>query len=200
MGALPESQVKAFIERLGGQAGGQGAGGIDELLVAASESLNLGDMGGAAQSFAEVLGLEPDNAKALAGLARCYLATGALDQARELLTAIAPDKANDPEVAAVRAQVTLAGEVQDAGDADALARKVAAAPDDHQARFDLARALIAQGDLMEAVTALLDIVERERGWNEDAARKQALRVFEAAGPNSDVAKAGRRRLSSILFS
>jgi putative thioredoxin len=196
MGALPESQIKAFIDRLVGQQ----PGGVGELLEAAAESLELGDVGGAAQSFAEALGLEPDNVKAIAGLSRCYLMGGDLARAEEVLAMAPADKASDPDIAGVRAQLSLAAGAQDAGDPHALAKKLAAAPDDHQTRYDLAQALIAQGDLMGAVNLLLDIVERARDWNEDAARKQALKIFEAAGPAADVSKAGRRRLSSILFS
>lgn len=196
MGALPESQIKAFIDRLVGDQ----PGGIDDLLAAAAESMGLGDIGGAAQSYAEALGLEPDNAKALAGLARCYLMGGDLERAQEALAMVPADKASDPDVASARAQITLASEVRDAGDPAALSRSVAADPDNHQARYDLAQALIAQGDLAGAVEALLDIVQRDRAWNDDAARKQALKIFDAAGPASEVSKAGRRRLSSILFS
>lgn len=196
MGAQPESQIKAFVERLVGQT----PAGIDELLVAGAESLALDDVGGAAQSYAQAASLDPTNAKALAGLARCYLLGGDMQQAREILDTIDKDKAKDPDVVAVLAQLALMDASADAGDPVTFESVVAANPDDHQARFDLAMARIAAADMAGAADALLDIIARERNWNADAARKQLLVVFEAAGPNSEVARNGRRRLSAILFS
>jgi putative thioredoxin len=196
MGAQPESQIKAFVERLVGQT----PAGIEELLVAGAESLALEDIGGAAQSYAQAASLDPSNAKALAGLARCYLLGGDIEQAREILGTIPKDKAKDPDVVAVLAQLALMDASADAGDPAMFESAVATNPDDHQARFDLAMARIAGADLGGAADALLDIIARERNWNGDAARKQLLVVFEAAGPNSEVARNGRRRLSAILFS
>lgn len=195
-GAQPESQIKAFVERLIGET----PAGVDALLVAGAESLMLDDIGGAAQSYAQAASLDPENPKALAGLARCYLLGGDIDQAREILGTIAKDKAKDADVIAVRAQVALADAAADAGDPAAIESLLAAKPEDHQARFDLAMARIGVGDLAGAADALLEIIARERTWNDDAARKQLLVVFEAAGSNSDVARNGRRRLSAILFS
>jgi putative thioredoxin len=194
MGALPESQVKAFVDKLAKAGPGSE---IDELLEMAKESLGLGDMGGAAQAYAQVLQIDPGHAKAIAGLARVYLTGGDAERAREILE-MAPADAKDPELDGVRAALALAAEP--ASDAAEFEQRLAADPADHQARFDLAKALAAGGRLDEAVDHLLTIMERERDWNEDAARKQLLTVFEAAGPTSDVAKQGRRRLSSILFS
>jgi putative thioredoxin len=196
MGAQPESQIKAFIERLVGQV----PAGIDELLVAGAESLSLDDIGGAAQSYAQAASLDPTNAKALAGLARCYVLGGDIDQAREILASIPKDKSKDPDVIAVTAQIALADATADAGDPNMIAKVLAASPDDHQARFDLAMAKIAQGDMGGAADCLLEIITRDRSWNGDAARKQLLMVFEAVGPNSEIARNGRRRLSAILFS
>jgi putative thioredoxin len=196
MGAQPESQIKAFVERLIGQV----PAGVDELLASASESLGLDDLGGAAQSYAQALGLDPENHKALAGLARCYILGGDLDQADELLAKISKEKAKDPDVIAVTAQLALASATLDAGDPSAKAQAVAASPQDHQARFDLAMAYIGSGEFGLAADALLEIIASERNWNSDAARKQLLLVFEAAGPASEVARNGRRRLSAILFS
>ena len=195
-GAQPESQIKAFVERLVGQT----PAGIEELLTAGAESLGLDDVGGAAQSYAQAASLDPENPKALAGLAKCYVLGGDIEQARDILATIAKDKAKDPDVIAVSAQIALADAVVDAGDADILAATLAATPEDHQARFDLAMAKIASGDMAGAADALLEIIARERSWNGDAARKQLLVVFDAAGPNSDIARNGRRRLSAILFS
>lgn len=196
MGAQPESQIKAFVERLIGEI----PSGIEELLAAGAESLALDDIGGAAQSYAQAASLDPENAKALAGLARCYLIGGDIDRARDVLAAIPKDKAKDSDVIAVTAQLALIDAAAGAGDPSPLESTLAANPDDHQARFDLALARIGTGDLAGAAEALLEIIARERNWKEDAARKQLLQVFEAAGPNSEVARSGRRRLSAILFS
>jgi putative thioredoxin len=196
MGAQAESQIKAFVERLIGQV----PAGVDDLLAAGHESLALNDIGGAAQSYAEVLGLDPENPKALAGMARCYLLGGDLDQAREIVASIPKEKAKDPDVVSVIAQIALADSATDAGDPAVIAVKVAATPTDHQARFDLALAHIGRGDLSGAADELLEIIASERNWQDDAARKKLLLVFEAAGPSSQVSRNGRRRLSAILFS
>ena len=197
MGAVPDSQIKTFIDRLAG------AGNVEEvgaLLAQAQESLNIGDLGGAAQGFATVLQIEPANTKAIAGLARCYLASGEPDQARDTLDMVPDDKKNDADIAGVRAALDLAGEAQDAGDPRALTQKVQADPNDFGARYELARALAARGDLKSAVDHLLTIIERDRAWNDEAARKHLLKIFDAAGGGSDIAKQGRRRLSALLFS
>jgi putative thioredoxin len=196
MGAVPESQVKAFIDKLAGPAG---PSDIDQLLELAKADFEAGDVGGAAQAYAEALQAEPDNVKAIAGLARCYLSGGDLERAQEVAD-MAPADAKDADLASVRAALALAAEAPDAGETAALQAKLAADPNDHQARFDLAKALAASGKMGEAADQLLDIIARDRAWNDEAARKQLLTVFEAAGPMSDVAKTGRRRLSSILFS
>ena len=196
MGAQPESQIKAFVERLVGQT----PAGIDDLLLAGAESLDLDDIGGAAQSYAQAASLDPENPKALAGLAKCYLLGDDLERAREILATIAKDKAKDPDVVSVIAQLALADGAAGAGDPAAIATALAASPEDHQARFDLAMALIGTGDMTGAADALLEIIAQDRNWNNDAARKQLLIVFEAAGSGSELARNGRRRLSAILFS
>jgi putative thioredoxin len=193
-GALPESQVKAFIERLSGPAEPDD---IETLLGMAKESLDLGDLGGAAQAYAAALQAEPENVKAIAGLARCYLAGGETERAAEL-AAMAPADAKDPDLASVRAALALAAE--GASETAPLERRLAADGNDHEARFELAKALAAEGKLEAAADHLLILIEKDRTWNDEAARKQLLTVFEAAGPVSEVTKAGRRRLSSILFS
>jgi putative thioredoxin len=197
MGALPESQVKAFIDKLGGPAGADdGAAAVTELLAFAAESLGLNDLGGAAQAYAQVLQLEPQNVKAIAGLARVYLTGGDAERAREILD-MAPADSKDAEIAGVRAALDLA-----AGAADDLApfqARLDADPNDHEARFELANGLAGQGRMEAAVDHLLAIVKADRGWNEDAARKKLLQIFEAAGPVSEIAKSGRRKLSAVLF-
>jgi putative thioredoxin len=193
-GALPESQVKAFVEKIAKKAP---ANPLDELLTLAKESLGLGDLGGAAQAYAQVLQADPENLKALGGLARVYLDSGDLERAAEVV-AMAPAEARDVDLDSVRAALALAGAAP--SETTDLEAAVAKDPTDHQARFDLAAALAGRGDWAAAVDHLLSIIATDRTWNEEAARKQLLVVFEAAGPASDVTRAGRRRLSAILFS
>ena len=194
-GALPDSQLNAFIDKL---TGGEGVNSdVVELLSLGEESLGLEDFGGAAQAFAHVLSIEPDNQKAIAGMARVYLAGGDEEQARQTL-AMAPPESTDPAIQGVRAQLALLAQAPEGGTAD-LEAAVAANPTDHQTRYDLSLAQAASGNLKGAVDSLLHIVQADRDWNDQAARKQLLVVFEAAGAMSDVAKDGRRRLSSILF-
>ena len=194
-GAIPDSQIKAFIDKLTGGAGVNTD--VEQLLSLGEESLALNDLGGAAQAFAHVLTMEPGNQKAVAGMARVYLAEGDAEQARQTI-AMAPADSTDPMVQSVRAQLTLAAAAPTGAHAD-LEAKIAADPNDHQARYDLSLALASAGDLNGAVDQLLAIVKADREWNDQAARKQLLTVFEAAGATSEVARDGRRRLSSILF-
>ncbi len=194
-GAVPESQIKAFIDKL---TGGEGVNSdVEQLLSLGDESLSLSDLGGAAQAYAHVLSIEPENLKAIAGMANVYLAEGDEEQARQTL-AMAPVGANEPAIQAVRARLALA-ETAPTGELAALQAAVDSAPDDHQARFDLALGQASAGELKAAVDSLLHIVAADREWNEQAARKQLLVVFDAAGSGSDIARDGRRRLSSILF-
>jgi putative thioredoxin len=197
MGAIPESQIKLFVDRLSGDAS---AADIDSLLEAAQESLSLNDLGGAAQSYAAALQLDSTNTKAIAGMARLYLASGDSEQARAVLEMAPPEKANDADIAGVRAALDLTGNASEAGESAQLRQKVQADPKDYQARYDLAGALAAEGKLDAAADELLAIIEAKRDWNDGAARTQLLKVFEAAGLTSDLAKDGRRRLSAILFS
>jgi putative thioredoxin len=197
MGAIPESQIKLFVERL---AGADMTAEIEPLLEQAAESLKLGDIGGAAQAFTSVLQLDQTNTKALAGMARIALNAGDPEQAREILDMAPPEKANDPDIAGVRTALDFTANAGSAADNGELGAKVAANPNDLQARYDLAEALSARGDFEGASEQLLAIIERNRDWNEGAARTQLLKIFEAAGLASDVAKQGRRKLSAILFS
>jgi len=192
-GALPESQVKAFVDRLAAPAGPSDA---DALLAMAEESASLGDLGGASQAYAQVLQLDPKHLKAIAGLARCYLGGGDVDRAREI-AGLAPADSKDPDVLSVRATLALAD--TEAGETAVLERRVAADPSDLQAKYDLALALAAEGRFGPAADQLLAILTLDKDWSEGQARRQLLTVFEAAGPSSDVARAGRRRLSSLLF-
>ncbi len=194
MGAQPESQIKAFIDRLAGPAA---PSDLDQVLAMAKESLEVGDVGGAAQAFAQALQLDPTNIKAIAGLARCYLMGGDTERAQEVVD-MAPPDAKDADLDSVRAALKLAAEAP--SETTEFEKRLAADPNDHEARMELAKALAGQGHMGQAADQLLNIIERDRSWNDDAARKQLLTIFEAAGPMSDVAKSGRRRLSSILFS
>jgi putative thioredoxin len=196
MGALPDSQVKSFVDKVA-KLGSGGPSPIDEMLEMARESLELGDVGGAAQAYAQILQADPDNVKAMGGLAKVYLASGDSERAGEIL-AMAPADAKDPDLDSVRAALALAAEAP--SETAAFEARLAADPDDHEARFELAKALAAAHKLEAAADQLLTIIEKDRGWNEDAARRQLLTVFEAAGQMSEVARNGRRRLSAILFS
>ncbi|MDQ7813514.1 thioredoxin [Brevundimonas sp.] len=194
-GAVPESQLKAFIDKLTG--GTSANSDIEQLMSMGEESLALSDLGGAAQAFAQVMTLEPGHEGAIAGMARVYLADGDPDQARQTL-AMAPADSKNAQIQSIRAQLALASAAPTGASAELEAR-VAADPTDLQARYDLSLAQAAAGDLQGAVDSLLAIVAAEREWNDQAARKQLLTVFEAAGPASEIARDGRRRLSSILF-
>ena len=197
MGALPESQVIAFLERLTKDKIG---GEEKEQLNAAEAALAAHDFAAAADTFAKVLAQDSGNVAALAGLARCYVGTGNIEQARKTLAMVPDAKQNDASVAAARAAIELAEQAQAVGPADELAKKVGANPLDHQARFDLAAALNAAGKRAEAVDHLIEIVRRDRTWNDDGARKQLVQFFEAWGPTDEATVEGRKRLSSILFS
>jgi putative thioredoxin len=194
MGALPDSQVKQFVDRLAKQGGGSP---VDELIAMAKESLELNDLGGAAQAYAQALQMDPGNAKAIGGLARLYQREGDLERAAEVLEMAGPD-AKDPDIDAVRAALSLAAEAP--SETAEFESRLAADADDHEARLELAKALAGSGRMTEAVDHLIESIRRDREWNDQAARKQLLTIFEAEGPMSEVAKQGRRKLSSILFS
>ncbi len=197
MGALPEGQVKGFIERL---MGGPADADMEQVLASAESALAEGDLAAAAEIFAAVLGEEPDNVKALSGLVRTQVQAGALAQAKATLATAPADKASDPLIAAARAAVDLAEQAQSLGDFATLQAKVDVDPNDHQSRFDLALALNAKGKREDALIHLLDIVKRDRAWNEDGARKQLVQLFEAWGPTDPLTLTGRKKLSAILFS
>jgi putative thioredoxin len=196
MGALPESQIKGFIERLVGPLGPSAA---EEILAEADRLAAEGDAGGAAELYAAVLSQDPENAPALAALAKLHVELGDLEGARRLLDAAPAAKAKDPAILGARAAVELAEQAGSLGDIAELQRTVEANPLDHQARFDLAIALNARNRREEAANHLLEIIRRDRNWNDDGARKQLVQFFEAWGPMDEMTLAGRRRLSSILF-
>jgi putative thioredoxin len=200
MGAIPESQVGAFIEKLTKGVAAPGEPNIAEILQEAEALLAEGDAAAAAQVYAEVLSLDAANIAALAGLAKCYVTTGAVDQAKQTLALVPAAKRNDAAVKAVQAAIDLAEQASSLGPVAELEQKVAANPLDHQARFDLATALNAMGKRSEATAQLLEIVKRDRKWNDDGARKQLVQFFEAWGGADEATIEGRKRLSTILFS
>jgi putative thioredoxin len=196
-GAQPESAVRAFVERLLGEEAAMDAAAAME---AAEKLLEAGDLQGAAEIYAAVLQGDPQNVAALAGLARCYLKSGDAQRAEQTLALVPPDKREAGPVASVRAALELAKAAGKAGDAGKLKAKVDAEPANHQARIDYAVALAAGGRKMEAAEQLLESIRRDRKWNEEAARKQLVKLFDAWGSKDAATLEGRRKLSSILFS
>lgn len=195
MGALPESRVNAFIARLTGDTVDDTAADIE----AAEVALASGDLNTAAQLFGEVLQQDRENVQSLAGLAKCYIKTGDLPRAEQTLALVPPAKADAAPVASARAALELARKAGEAGDVESLKAKLAAEPKDAQTRFDLALALNAKGDRNGALEELLTLVAKNRTWNDDAARKQILQLFDAWGPTDPATISGRQRLSSLLF-
>lgn len=198
MGALPESNIKQFIDRLGSQ--GNLAEQIAAAVAAGGEALAEKSYAEAAEIFGQVLQADPENTGALAGLARCQIETNELEKAKATLAQVATAKANDPEVLSVKAALDLALNPVDTSEIGKLTAAVEADPANHQGRFDLAIALNAAGRREEALEALLAIMRKDRQWNEDGARKQLVKFFEAWGPKDEFTLLGRRRLSSLLFS
>jgi putative thioredoxin len=197
MGAVPESQVMAFIERVAGPIGPSAA---EQAMTAAEAAIAAKDFSGAASLYGTVLQAEPENLAALAGIVRCYIALGELEQARALLAGLTPAQEKDAAIAGARAALQAAAQAESLGKPGDLMRRVEENPADHQARFDLALALNAEGDRNGAAEHLIEIVRRDRAWNEEAARKQLVQFFEAWGVKDPAAVKGRQRLSSLLFS
>jgi len=199
MGAIPESQIRTFVQQLVG--GAPAHDHADEVLAGADEAFASGDVAGAAQAYGHVLQDEPGHPKAVAGLARCYLKTGDIERARKTLGLVRPDGAADEAIRTVDAELKLREQAQShVGEAAELLAKLALDANDHQARYDLALALDAKADREGAIRELLDIVRRDRKWNDEAARKHLVTLFEAMGPTDPRTIDARRRLSSILFS
>lgn len=197
MGAQPESAIKTFIDRLIGE---DAAGDVAAALADAEVAFEAGDVQGAAEIYASILQEDASEPAALAGLARCYLKTGDIERAEQTLGLVSPDKHKLAAVSAVRAAIDLARKAEAMGSTVELEAKVQANPADHQARIDLAAALAAKGGKIAAVDHLLEAFRRDRNWNEQAARKQLVQLFEAWGPKDAATIEGRRRLSSLLFS
>jgi putative thioredoxin len=195
-GAVAQSQIDEFVKKL---AALSGDGGLADAVSAAEEMLNEGAAVDAAQVFAGILGEDPENAAAMAGLARAHIAMGDLDQAEGILNT-APDAIiTAPELEAARAQIALARQAENAGPLADLSAAVETDPANHQARFDYAQALHAAGQVEDAVDQLLDLFRRDRDWNDGAAKAQLFTIFDALPPQDPIALKGRRRLSSLIF-
>ncbi len=198
MGALPESQLKQFVDRLGGQ--GNMAEEIEAAVAEARTALEQQDYQTAAQIFAQVLQVDREHAGAIAGLARCQIAVGDLENAQATLALVPPAKAADPEVLSAKAALDMALNPVDVSEMGTLKAQIEKNPDDFQARLDLAVLLNGAGQRAEATDQLIYIIRKMRSWNEEAARKQLVKFFEAWGPKDEFTIAGRRKLSSVLFS
>ncbi|CAA7614825.1 Thioredoxin domain-containing protein [Candidatus Terasakiella magnetica] len=197
-GAVPDSQVRQFIQRL---AAGAGAGpSLDEYVAEARRILDEGDPQTAAGIFQQVLQEDPDSAPALAGLLRCLMALGDTEQAEAMLARVPPEMARHAEIAAIRTAIDLARHATEVGEAPELRRKLASNGDDHQSRFDLAMAYYGANEREAAVDELLELVRRDRTWNDEAARKQLIKFFDAFGQTHPLTKDARRRLSVLWLS
>ena len=199
VGALPESQVKQFVQRLGGGPGGPSP--VEEAMTMAKEAAQGGDHASAAAIYAQVLQREPTNAEALSGLARALIARGELDQARQALGRADTDLAGHAEIVAARSALELAEAGQRAkGSLGKLRARLEQNPDDYEARFELATALFGAGEREAAIDELLLLFKRDRNWDGQAARRQLVKFFEAMGPSDPLTLSARRRLSSLMFS
>ena len=198
-GAVPPSELKAFIDKLVELGGGAPDNGLADALAAAEEMLDQGAAADAAEVFSAVLAEEADNTIAYAGLARAHIALDQLEQAAQVLLTVPEDKADAPEIEAVRAQIELLKQAESAGPEAELRAAVEANPDDLQARLDLAQAIYAAGDAQGAVDELLELFRRDREWNDGAAKDQLFTIFDALKPNDPVVLNGRRKLSSMIF-
>mgnify|MGYP001800023647 FL=1 len=198
-GALPPSEIDAFVEKIAALAGDPADDGLSAAIEAAEQMLEEGAAADAAETFAAILQEDGSNAAAYAGLVRAYLALDDVDQAEAILNGAPADISTEPLLEAVHAQITLAREAANAGPVADLQATVEAAPDDHQARFDLAIALHANGQVEEAVNELLELFRRDREWNDGAAKSQLFTIFDAREPKDPIVLNGRRRLSSLIF-
>jgi putative thioredoxin len=198
MGALPESQIKQFVDRLGGQ--GSMAEEIEAAAAEGQAAFDQQDYQTAAQIFAQILQLDREHADAIAGLARCQIAVGDLENAAATLALVPPAKANDPHVLSAKAALDLALNPVDVSEIGTLKAQIEKTPDDFQARLDLAVLLNGAGEREQATDQLIYVIRKARSWNDEAARKQLVKFFEAWGPKDEFTVVGRRKLSSVLFS
>lgn len=197
-GALPPSEIETFVNKVA-DLGGEADNGLADAVAAAEEMLEEGAAEDAAQTFAAVLEEEPANPAAFAGLVKSHMALGATDQAQTMIDAIPAELENDPAVQAVKAQVELAASAAEAGEAGELRAKLDANPDDHAARQELATVYVGDGKMEEAINELLELFRRDREWNDGAAKEQLFKIFDSLGPQDEIGKTGRRKLSSMIF-
>jgi putative thioredoxin len=200
MGAVPESQVRQFIDKIAGPEGADQAAEIEAVLVEADALLGSDDIQGAAQLYGAVLQADPENAKAAAGMMQCLIAMGETARASEMLSSLPENLAGDPAVQAVAKKLEQIEEARKLGDPAALEQQLSANPDDHEARMNLAKILNVQGEREQAADHLLHIMRKDRAFDDDGARRQLLAFFEVWGPKDPATISARRRLSSILFS
>ena len=198
-GALSGSEIKAFIDKLIGLAGGEDGDGLGEALEMAETMLSEGAAVDAAETFAAILSQDPASSAAYGGLVRAHLALDELDKAEALLDAASEEITGTPEFDAARAQLELLRQAANSGPEAELRQQVEAEPDNHQARFDLATTLMANGNAEDAIEELLELFRRDRNWNDEAAKTQLFTIFDSLKPNDPIAQTGRRRLSSMIF-
>ena len=198
-GALPGSEIKAFVNRVIEAAGGSADGGLSDAIEAAEQMLAEGAAADAAETFTAILGEDGMSAPAYSGLARAYVALGDLDQAEAVLNGAPVEISNAPEIDSAHAQLALARQAQDAGPLGELLAAVEADENNHEARFDYAQALHAAGQVEAAVEQLLQLFRRDRDWNDGAAKEQLFTIFDALKANDPIVLNGRRKLSSMIF-
>lgn len=199
-GAQPESQIKAFVDKLTQEAGTAQADPVAEALEQAKQLLEAGEFEGAAGVYGQVISHAPGNIDAFGGLARALVGMGEMDQAAEILSQVPEDQADHPDVSAARMAVDLAAQSEAVGDLSPLEAAIAADPKDHQSRFNLAVGLFGAGRREEAIDHLVESMKIDRTWNDDAARQQLIQFFETMSPTDEETIAGRRKMSAVLFS
>ena len=200
MGAVPESQVRAFIDKVAGPVVDEGELEIEAALTDAKAALDAGDIGGAADIYGAVLQADPENLEAMAGMAECMIAAGQWERARDLLASLPPEQTKD---AAITALLTRLGQIEEArklGDPRALEFELNQNPDNHEARVKLAKILNVEGDREAATDHLIAIMKKDRAWDDDGARRQLLQFLEVWGFKDPASVAARRKMSAILFS
>ncbi|UWM75167.1 thioredoxin [Rhizobium sp. WSM4643] len=200
MGAVPESQIQQFIDRIAGPAGADQAAEIEAVLAEAAELLAAGNIDEAAQLYGAVMQADPENAKALAGMAECMIADNQHQRARDILRELPEELAKDTGIQAVLMKLEQIEEARKLGDPVALERELAANPDDHEARIKLAKIRNVEGRRDEAADHLLQIMRKDRAFDDDGARRQLLQFFEVWGFKDPATVAARRKLSAMLFS
>lgn len=198
-GALPPSEIQAFVDKVTQLGGADAGGSLDEAVAAAEAMLEEGAAIDAVQTFAAILGEQPEHPEAYAGLIRAHLALGETEKAQSFLDNAPDALADHAAIAAVRAQIDLASAAADAGEAAELLAKLDQDPNDHQARLELSNSYMAAGKTEEAIEALLELFRRDRDWNQGAAKEQLFKIFDSLGPTDALAQTGRRRLSSMIF-